>query len=253
MERHGIERAYTSLGVPGAPDRHVARACNDYAAELAAAHRGRFGVFASLPLPDVDAALTELDRVYDDLGADGVALLTSYGDLRLGDREFARVFDALDERHAIVHVHPTAPPRFRGAVPHYPDTFLEFPFDTTRAFASLVYGGTLARCPRLTLILAHGGGAVPMLSQRLAAFAHMNGGSPDVPAMIARLHVDAVTITNAAAFAATTTLLGPERILFGTDFPYVPPELTVDGLAAVAGEAVRRLVERDNALRIGLG
>lgn len=251
MEQAGIAKAYTSLGVPGAPDVRLARHCNEYAAELARTHPGRFGTFAALPLPDVDASLAELAYALDELGADGVALLTTYGDRRLGDPHFAPLFDELHARRAVAHVHPTAPAACRGLIPGYPDPFLEFPFDTTRAVASLIYGGTLTRCPDLTLILSHGGGAIPMLAQRLGAFAQMQGGVPDVAYELSRLYVDAVTVTNPPAFAATSGLLSTDRILFGTDLPFVPAAVTTDGLDALGlGAAAVHAIEHGNAERI---
>ena len=70
-------------------------------------HKGRFGLFAMLPLPDVDASLKEIEYAFDTLHCDGVGLLTSYGDIWLGDRQLPPVFDELNRRNAIVYTHPT--------------------------------------------------------------------------------------------------------------------------------------------------
>jgi predicted TIM-barrel fold metal-dependent hydrolase len=233
LDRFGIDTAYTSLGVPGAGDAGLARACNEYAAELARDHRGRFGVFASLPLPDVDASLTELEYAFAHLRADGVGLLSNYDGRHLGDPVFAPLLDELDRRSAVVHVHPIAPPACRGLLPGYPDPFLEFPFDTTRAVTSLLYAGAFERWPRIAFIFSHGGGAVPMLAQRIVALAQMSRGVADPSGQLSRLRVDAVTTTSRPAFAATSDLLGPERILFGSDYPYVPIAATAEGLRAL--------------------
>ncbi len=251
LDRFEIDTAYTSLGVPGASDPGLARACNEYAAELARDHPGRFGVFASLPLPRIDASLAELSFALDELGADGVGLLSNYGGRHLGDPGFAPLLEELDRRSTVVHVHPIAPPACRGALAGYPDPFLEFPFDTTRTVTSLLYAGAFARWPRISFIFSHGGGAVPMLSQRIAALAQMTGSVSDPLGQLARLHVDAVTTTSRAAFAAATELLGHERMLFGSDYPYVPIAATAEGLRALGLDtATLEGIARRNALNL---
>lgn len=230
LDQFGIGTAYTSLGVPGAADAGLARTCNEYAASLARDHPDRFGVFASLPLPDVDASLDELEYAFDQLRADGIGLLSNYGGRHLGDPLFAPLLEELDRRSAVVHVHPIAPSACRGLLPGYPDPFLEFPFDTTRAVTSLLYAGAFERRPRIAFIFSHGSGAVPMLSQRIVALAQMTGTVSDPLHQLTRIHADAVTTTSRPAFAAVSDLLGTGRILFGSDYPYVPIAATAGGL-----------------------
>jgi len=237
LDRFGIDTAYTSLGVPGASDPGLARACNEYAADLARDHPGRFGVFASLPLPNVDTSLAELAFALDELGADGVGLLSNYDGRHLGDPLFHELFEELDRRRAVVHVHPIAPPACRGLLPDYPDPFIEFPFDTTRAVTSLLYAGAFAHWPGVSFIFSHGAGAVPMLSQRIVALAQMTDSVADPLGQLSHLYADAVTTTSRPAFAAATELLGHERIVFGSDYPYVPIAATADGLRGLKLEA----------------
>jgi 6-methylsalicylate decarboxylase len=246
LDQFGIDTAYTSLGVPGASDRGLARACNEYAAALASDYPRRFGVFASLPLPDIDASLSELEYAFDELQANGVGLLSNYGGRHLGDPLFAPLLEELDRRSAVVHVHPIAPPSCRGVLAGYPDPFLEFPFDTTRAVTSLLYAGAFERWPRIAFIFSHGGGAVPMLAQRIVALAQMTGTVRGPLDQLARIHADAVTTTSRPAFAAASELLGPERILFGSDYPYVPIAATAEGLRGLA-------LDRDTLDAIGFG
>ena len=233
LDRLGIDRAYTSLGVPGVPTAPVARACNEYAAELAREHPGRFGTFATLPLPSVSESLAEIEYACDVLGVDGFGLLTTYGERRIGDPLFAPVFEELDRRGAVIHLHPTAPAPCRGLIPGFGEPFLEFPFDTTRAVASLIYGNILPRLSNLRLILSHGGGPLAILARRLAAPAAMRGGVPDVPAALRLLYTDVVTVTDPIPFDAVSRQFGSDHLLLGTDYPYVPPPMTLDGLAAL--------------------
>jgi 6-methylsalicylate decarboxylase len=254
LDRFGIDIAYASLGVPGARDPLLARGCNEYAADLRRDYPGRFGVFASLPLPDIDASLTELEYACDQLHADGVGLLSNYDGRHLGDPRFAPLLEELDRRRAVVHVHPIAPPSCRGSLPGYPDPFLEFPFDTTRTVTSLLYAGAFTRWPRISFIFSHGGGAVPMLSQRMVALAQMTGSVDDPLGQLSRLRTDVVTTTSRPAFAAATELFGHDHILFGSDYPYVPVAATAEGLRDLAiDDAALEAIGAGNALSLVSG
>jgi predicted TIM-barrel fold metal-dependent hydrolase len=148
--------------------REVARICNEFQARMVLEHPARFGSFALLPLPDVDGALEEITYALDILHLDGLGLFSSYGGRYLGDPLFDPVFDELNRRNAVVFIHPThceAPPETNLGTPPF---VVEYVFDTTRAIVNLVFTGTLKRCPDIRLIVAHGGGAVPFLAQRIS-------------------------------------------------------------------------------------
>jgi predicted TIM-barrel fold metal-dependent hydrolase len=177
MDRNGVATAITSLSDPGvwtgdvARSRSVARYCNDYAAQLARDYPGRFGVFASLALPDIEGSLREIEYAFDVLGADGILLMTSYGDKWPGDAAFAPVFDELNRRKAVVYFHPTAAPCCEGLIPDVADAVIEFLFDTVRAVTSLLYSGTLSRCSDIRYVFSHAGSAVPLLARRISRLA----------------------------------------------------------------------------------
>ncbi|MDF2257540.1 amidohydrolase family protein [Streptantibioticus ferralitis] len=145
-----------------------ARAGNEAMGQMIADHPGRFGAFALLPLPDVDAALAEIDYALDVLRLDGGGMFSNHEGDCLGDPAFERVFAKPAERDALVHVRPTAPSGKDQPTFGLPIALYEYPFDTTRMIASLVWGGTLARYPGLRLITSHAGGTVPCLAERLA-------------------------------------------------------------------------------------
>jgi predicted TIM-barrel fold metal-dependent hydrolase len=262
MDHNGIESALLSLSTPGVwfgdadESRRLARACNEYGASLVRRHPQRFGVFAALPLPDVDGSLAEIEYVFDTLKLDGVGLLTSYDDLWPGNSRFAPVFDELDRRHARVFVHPTKA-SCCAAVDDIPPSLTEFPFDTTRAITSLLFAGTLTRCPNIRWIFAHGGGTIPMLAGRIAEANY--GRSERVRARIVedprellrRLYFDLVLVTDPVPMAALTTLAPASHLLFGTDYPFMPPQATIEGLARGGFDApALRALERDNALAL---
>lgn len=230
MDAAGVAKAYTSITAPGfdvvAPEKRVAatRECNDYGAKMAADFPGRFGLFASLPLPDVDASLEEIAYALDVLKADGVGLLTSYRNKWLGDPAFAPVMDELNRRRAVVYVHPTTPDCCRNLMDGIADWVIEFPVDTTRTIASLLFSGTVARCPRIRWIFAHLGGILPLVASHLERAAEVDaslkGKLPGgIGETLKTFHYDTALRANPGALAAALALIGVPQILFGTDAP----------------------------------
>jgi predicted TIM-barrel fold metal-dependent hydrolase len=262
MDRAGVATAITSITAPGlavvAPEfrRQVARECNEYAARMAADHAGRFGFFATVPLPDIDTSLAEIAHALDILGADGIGLLTSYGDRWLGDPAFAPVMDELDRRGAVVYVHPTAPECCRNLLPGVLDWVIEFPADTTRTIASLLFSGTVARCPGIRFIFAHCGGVLPFIADHLVRAATIDrslaaavpGG---VPAALAGFHYDTALRAHPAALAAILHVIAVSQLLFGTDAPLRVSRDQLQGLLDHGfSPAELRAIECENAQRL---
>ncbi|HEV7253461.1 MAG TPA: amidohydrolase family protein [Mesorhizobium sp.] len=173
LDANSIDAAVLSISEPGiffgdlAFTRDLARRCNDILAGLKAEHPSRFGALAVLPLPDLDAALGELDRTLGTLELDGVILLGNIGGRYLGHPGFDALFAELNRRGATVFIHPSTPPGAELADPQLPPFLVEFTFNTTRAAANLILSGTLQRCPDIRFVLAHAGGAAPDLAWRL--------------------------------------------------------------------------------------
>jgi 6-methylsalicylate decarboxylase len=259
MERHEIDAAVISVGPPGAfmgdaiSPQVLARAANDGIAEVVRQQPSRFAGLATLPLPDLDAALTELERCYDELGLDGVMLLSNVAGTYLGAPELEPLFAALDERGAYVFVHPGFPPH-PLPLPH-PVWLYEFPFETVRAVANLIYAGTLERHRRIRFQLSHLGGAAPFLAHRLASLADREpqqaaAAPAGARAYLERLYYDTGLANNAPALAATREVAPLEHIVFGTDWPYAA--LPADGGDPAPGldwlgAEQRAAVEADNA------
>ena len=148
---------------------------------------------ASLPLPDVAGALDEIAYAYDELGVDGVVMLTNVNGTYLGDATLEPVFDELDRRRARIFLHPTSPVCWEHTSFGRPRPMLEFLFDTTRAVVDLVLSGTIARHPDLEIIVPHAGAALPVIADRVAAFSMILPDvdpATDVLADLARLHYD---------------------------------------------------------------
>jgi predicted TIM-barrel fold metal-dependent hydrolase len=258
MRRRSIDAAVVSLSPPGVwfdnvgLARELSRLVNEELASLVRRRPERFAALATLPLPAVDAALEEIAYALDVLGLDGVALHSNVGGVYLGDPEFDPIFDELQRRGAYAFVHPSEPPTPTPR-PDAPPWLNEFPFDTTRAVVSLIYSGTLERCPDLRLQVAHLGGTAPFLAHRIASWAEREPARAErAPAgavgYLQRLYYDTGLSNNAVAVAAVRELAGAGRIVLGTDWPFLTTPESVD-LTADLGldEADRTRVEGINA------
>ncbi len=261
MEQAGVGTAMLSLTTPGLWFGDVgfasslARATNDYGGTLVQQHPGKFGYFAALPLPDVDASLKEIAYAFDVLHADGIAMFTSYGGKWLGDAVFAPVFEELNRRKAVVFTHPTTAACCGNLIPFVPDPAIEFATDTTRTIASLVFSGAAARYPDMKIVFSHAGGTMPFLIER---FQFINRD----PAMAAKtgiglmpllqsFYYDTAQASNPAAMGALRTIMPVSQILFGTDYPYRTAKEHVDGLAGCGfSTADLAAIDRGNAERL---
>jgi predicted TIM-barrel fold metal-dependent hydrolase len=262
MDKAGIATSVLSVSTPSvwlgdaAASRVFAREVNEAAAQMQRDYQGRFGHFAALPLPDTDGCLKEIEYAYDELKADGIALCTNYLDKYPGDEAFAPVFDELNRRKAVVYFHPTAASFAFNVIPNIPPPSIEFPFDTTRAIVSLLFGGTLHRCPDIKWIFSHGGGALAMVANRLVGLARnrpeLNARVPNgVMHELRKLYFDVVGVTTAGALRAVLDIVPMTHLLYGSDYPFWAPEVTIKGLAELKLSAADLLaIERENALRL---
>ncbi len=257
MDGAGVATAVLSITTPGlwfgdvAEAREVARACNEYAAGLVRRYPGRFGSFATLPMPDVEGSLTELAYALDVLQADGVMMFTSYG-YWLGDPRAAPVLEELNRRRAVLYTHPTSNQCCVNLLPGIPDTVVEYGTDTTRAIASLLFSGAARRYPDIRFIFSHAGGTAPFLVERfrfLAASPANAGKFPDgVQAELQRFYYDTAQAYAPPPMAALRALVPAERIVFGTDYPYRTAAEHVAGLQRIGFSATEwQAIGRGNA------
>lgn len=214
--------------------RALARSCNDYAAKLAADYRGRFGMFAALPLPDIDGSLRELAYGLDVLKADGVGMYTSYRDKWLGDPVFDPVFEELNRRKAVIYVHPAVPDCCVNLLPGLQDANIEYGTDTTRAIARMVFGGAARRYPDLRIIWSHAGGTMPFLIERFMRTATFPEYRQALPGGFLpeaqRFYYDTAQASNKVALTAARLVIPASHFVFGTDYPYRGALEQVEGL-----------------------
>ena len=260
MEKNGVSTAMLSLAVSGVTfdagesGRSLARKSNDFGAQLVADHPAKFGLLAALPLPDPQGSLSEIEYALDTLHADGIALLSSYGDKWLGDPTYAPVFEELHRRKAVVFVHPSAPQCCSNLVPHVPVVTTEFLFDTTRTIDSLLVNGTFSRFSNVRFIFSHGGGTIAAVAHRIARL-FPKELAPQAPNGVLyeleRQYYDTASASSPPALSALMNLVPSSQIVFGSDFPFLSAEETVtdlmhSGLPAKTIDAMNR----DNAVRL---
>ncbi|WP_328737811.1 amidohydrolase family protein [Streptomyces bobili] len=244
MDRNGIETAMLSISSPGVhfgddkTARLLARRVNEYAAELTRDHPGRFGNFVSLPLPDVDGTLEEIPWAFDELGADGVALMTHTHGMYLGDERLDPVFAELDRRRAVVFLHPTSPVCWERSSLGRPRPMVEYVFDTARTVTDLVMAGTLTRHPNMRVIVPHCGGTIPVLADRINEFMKLllplqQPPTTDAVQQLRGLYYDMAGTAFPRQVPALLKLVDPDRVLFGSDYCWTPAPLADAHIAAI--------------------
>jgi predicted TIM-barrel fold metal-dependent hydrolase len=262
MDSQEISTGILSLTAPGiigwaTKERPaMARRVNEYTADLVTKYPARFGNFATLPLPDVEQSLAELEFIFDSLQADGVILLSNYGDKYLGEEIFLPIWAELNQRKAVVFIHPglPLPPTTGMAGP-----LVDYPFATTRVAVQLVLNGIVDRFPDVKIILAHAGGFVPYASHRFAELAHVF--RPDAPQQAAilksfqRFYFDTALSSSPAALPSLTAFAQSEHILFGTDYPFAPADVVANFTAGLdkyqrLETAFRNKISHENALNL---
>ena len=227
MDKQGIEKALLSLSVPGvgpwpqAERASAAREINVYTADLVARWPQRFGSLATLPLPDVDAALVEVAYAFDTLSADGVVVFSNYDDVFLGDAVFEPLWRELDRRAALVLIHPdaTSLPGLTGT----PAPLVDFPFATTRTAVDMVLNGVLDRHRNMHVVLSHAGGFLPYVADRVSRGASALPGQPDrdtLTRLFQRFYLDTALSTGPTLIPSLMAFAEPGHILFGSDYPY---------------------------------
>jgi predicted TIM-barrel fold metal-dependent hydrolase len=262
MDKAGIATAMLSPTAPGVyfgdaeEARKVAREMNEYAAaKMVGAYKGRFGLFASLPIPDVEGSLREIEYAFDTLKAPGVGLLTSYGNKYLGDASFAPIFDELNRRKAVVYTHPVEGSCCANPIRGVTAQTLEYPTDTTRTLMSLIIDGTATRCPDIKFIFSHAGGTLTSIAQRFLGNLDPEtlAKPPEVNSRlyhVKRFYYDTAGAFNAIQLQTLKMLVGTSQIVYGTDFPFVNAAATSAGVDRSEFSAEElRAINRENALR----
>jgi len=236
--------------------RKAVRTINDYAAQMVRDKPKRYGLWALLPLPDVEGSLKEIEYAFGTLKADGIGIPTNYGDKWPGDPKFMPIFEELNRRKAVVYFHPNAPYCCGNLQPGINTSWVEYPHVTTRAVISLLFNGTFAKCRDIRFLFSHGGGTIPMLAGRLASssrkFKTLATVAPNgIEAEFKRLYYDTANATSAPTMAAVMKLIPLTQIVFGSDFPYYTQKENVAGLEKLGlSDDILKKFYYENAYRL---
>ncbi|HKX99208.1 MAG TPA: amidohydrolase family protein [Steroidobacteraceae bacterium] len=265
MDRNGIEVAIASTA-PSTywgdieKSRYLATYANEYAALVMQQYPKRYGTMATLPLPDVAASCKEAIYALDELKLDAVVLFASQGEQYLGDSAYEELMQVLNERDAIVLIHPdTAPPGANVPKLDLPYGLVEFMADTSRAVGQLLFNGVFERYPRIRWIVSHAGAMIPYIHFRM----RLGELDPRVAARVPKgtvhylqnLYYDTALSTSEAVFAALQNFAKPDHVLFGSDWPLAPEIITQREVAAIESSTLldakwRKAIDRDNALKL---
>jgi len=230
MDRAGVDRQVVSPvpvmltdWAPAGPATTFCRLVNDGLAEVAASSGGRLLAFGAVPLPHVDAALGELDRLRGELGLSGIEVSAFPGGLEFDDPALDPFWEACAEGRVPVLVHPAHQEvTVRRAGQPY-EFGIGMHTDTALAAAALVFGGVLDRHPDLRIALSHGCGAFPWTYPRLRYQATMadRSRSAALDDAVRRLWAD-VLVFDPLHLAVLVARFGADHLLYGTDHPFYP-------------------------------
>ncbi|MCL6564555.1 MAG: amidohydrolase [Firmicutes bacterium] len=221
MDRVGIDAQVLSVSqaqpylAESSDAQEAAVLGNDLFCEVARQHRGRFYVFAALPLPHVEAALAEIERAFTQPEVVGVTIGCSIGTYQIDDPRFEPVWQALNARKTTVFLHPMGHENLPWLADYNLAWQVGAPFEDTVAALRLVASGIVRRYPEIRFIVPHLGGTIPFLWERILG----QSRSPSVAEDLKRLYYDTVSRSVRSATCACQTL-GADRLLFGTDYPY---------------------------------
>lgn len=205
----------------------AARVINDLYADLVQRYPTRFAAFAAVPLPHIDAALMEIERTLDELHMVGVTVATSVLGHAIADSQFEPFYAELDRRGAALYIHPAGVAACSPLIADYGLTWpIGAPIEDTISATQLIFKGIPVRYPRIKIINSHLGGALPMLLQRLDnQYSWSAPGLTEPPsAQARRMWYDTVGHFHVPALRCACESFGAERLVLGTDFPYLSGE-----------------------------
>jgi predicted TIM-barrel fold metal-dependent hydrolase len=278
MDSAGVDFACLSLPTQlpeeasSAQASSFARAVNEFAVQMEAEYPDRFRLFGFLPLPHIDASLNEIEYLFTTLEVPGIGVLSNYGTDWIGEARFAPVLEELNDRHALVYVHPTDSPCCMNLLPNTIPHTVEWNTSTSRAIWSVINDGTdrppvtkpgdsvATRYPNIRWIWSHAGGTLLGLIGRFLGQGGTRNVRPEDLASaprgsklyhLRRFYYDTAISANPIQMHALRSLVGIEQIVFGSDFPFLRLQDTVESLAECGFSDVElAAVHRGNALRL---
>ena len=236
MDEAGVQTSVLTLAAPQPTSAKVVRSTNEVAAELKRKHPGRFLFFAALPLPDVDAAIREAVYALDTLKADGIKLATNANGQYLGAPQLDTLFSFLNERKTVIILHPHRPePVNKQVMKQTPLAMQEYLSETTRAVSNMISRNVLARYKNIKVVVPHCGAYLPLSIPRMKSLTPVMQeskmiGEIDWEANLAALYYDLAGAHSPEVIRMLLTITAPDHLLYGSDYPYVAPQMLTQSL-----------------------
>ena len=237
MDEAGVGTSVLTLAAPQPTSADVVRQTNEAAARIKREHPGRFLFCAALPLPDVSRAIEEVKYALDTLKADGIKLATNVNGQYLGTPELDTLFSVLNERQAVIILHPHRPePVNRQVMQQTPLAMQEYLSETTRAVANMISRNVLARYNNIKVVVPHCGAYLPLAVPRMKSLtqvmqANKMVGEIDWDANLAVLYYDLAGAHSPEVIRMLLTITTPDHLLYGSDYPYAAPQVLTKSLA----------------------
>ncbi len=237
MDEAGIETSVLTLAAPQPTSAEVVRKINEATARIKREHPGRFLFCAALPLPDVNAAIEEAKYALDVLKADGIKLATNVNGQYLGAPELDTLFAVLNERKAVVILHPHRPePVNKEVMIQTPLAMQEYLSETTRAVTNMISRNVLARYPNVKVVVPHCGAYLPHAVPRMKSLtpvmqANKMVGEIDWEANLRALYYDLAGAHSPETIRMMLTITTPDHLFYGSDYPYVATQVLTQSLA----------------------
>lgn len=236
MDEAGIQTSVLTLAAPQPSSANVVRHTNEEAANMKKMYPGRFLFCAVLPLPNVDLAIKEAIYALDTLGADGIKLATNANGQYLGDPQLDTLFSVLNERKAVIILHPHRPqPVNRQVMMQTPLAMQEYLSETTRAVTNMISRNLLARFPNVKVVVPHCGAYLPLAVPRMKSLTPVMQknnmvGYIDWEANLNALYYDLAGAHSPEVIRMLLTITKPTHLLYGSDYPYVAASVLLDSI-----------------------
>lgn len=236
MDEAGVQTSVLTLAAPQPSSAEVVRQTNETAARIRRELPGRFLFCAALPLPNVDAAIREAVYALDTLKADGIKLATNVGGQYLGAPELDTLFSVLNDRRAVIILHPHRPePVNRQVMQQTPLAMQEYLAETTRAVSNMITRNVLARYNNIKVVVPHCGAYLPLAVPRMKSLtpvmqANKMVAEIDWEANLAALYYDLAGAHSPEVIRMMLSITTPGHLLYGSDYPYVAPQVLTKSL-----------------------
>ncbi len=237
MDEAGVETSVLTLAAPQPTSAQTVRQTNEAAARIKKEHPERFMFCAALPLPDVSKAIEEAKYALDVLKADGIKLATNVDGQYLGAPELDTLFSVLNERKAVVILHPHRPePVNKQVMQQTPLAMQEYLSETTRAVSNMISRNVLARYNNIKVVVPHCGAYLPLAIPRMKSLTPVMQANKmvceiDYEANLRTLYYDLAGAHSPEVIRMLLTITTPDHLLYGSDYPYVAPQVLTQSLA----------------------